>query len=342
MFMDSGLSVIICCYNSENRIGKVLDHLKEQKKVENISWEVIVVDNASRDNTAEVARNSWKNEDVKFEVVYEEKPGLSNARIRGINASSYPYIVFVDDDNWVSEEYISKAYQIMEEHPDVGLAGGLGIPVSDTELPEWFSNYQDAYAVGPQHDNEGYLPDSRSYIHGAGMIMRKDVWFLLQDQGFRFVLSGRKGKSMSSGEDSEISSAFRLAGYRLWYDPTLVFRHILPSQRLRWNYLVKLAREFGKSYVILSVYSNEIWDRKGWQRKKSHNWFIGTAVSFYHYLRDLPPYLWLKIKGEKGARKEFEFRYQSGILSQRFKIAGRFEEIKREISGLKERLREEG
>jgi len=61
-----GVSVIICCYNSANKIKNVLKHLEEQKGTELIPWEVIVVDNASSDYTFEVAKKSWKRKDVPF------------------------------------------------------------------------------------------------------------------------------------------------------------------------------------------------------------------------------------------------------------------------------------
>ncbi len=336
--MIPGVSTIICCYNSANKIKDVLHHLEKQKNTAGIQWEVIVVDNASTDNTTEVASRSWSRKDVNFQVVYEEKPGLSNARIKGLQTSVHPVIVFVDDDNLVDENYIRRAYQIMKDHSDVGLAGGLGEAVSDVEFPGWFRNYLDVYAVGPQADNEGYIPMERTYLHGAGIIMRKDVWDYLQQNGFTFLLSGRKGKSMSSGEDSEISSAFRLAGFKLWYDPGLRFKHILPEQRISWKYVTRLAKEFGKSFVVLDIYLSEIRGYKGWKKWKSHNWVLGTLICSYQLIRLLPSRTRLMLRYSEGSRKEFEFNYQQGVLMQRFKLIRRFSKIKNEISTFKQRI----
>ena len=336
--MESGVSVIICCYNSEKRIPKVLDHLEIQKNTEDFKWEIIVVDNASSDNTSEVARRSWNSDKAGLDVVYEGKPGLSNARIKGIYSSKYPYIVFVDDDNWLSDEYISRAYRIMEEHPQMGLVGGLGIPVTENELPPWFNHYMDAYAVGPQADNEGEIATDRTYLHGAGLVMRREGWDYLMKNDFKFLLSGRKGKSMSSGEDSEISSAFRLSGYKLWYDPMMVFKHVIPDRRLSWIFLIKLAKEFGKSFVVLDMYITEIKEYHGWKRAKSHNWLIGTAICIFQLIKLLPAAFFLIFKNSSGNRKEFQWNYQIGILIQRFKLIGNFTTIRREIMDLRKRL----
>jgi glycosyltransferase involved in cell wall biosynthesis len=67
--MKSGVSVIICCYNSEKRIEEVLHHLDKQKDTNHFLWEIILVDNASTDNTAEIARNTWTRKDVDLKVV---------------------------------------------------------------------------------------------------------------------------------------------------------------------------------------------------------------------------------------------------------------------------------
>ena len=337
--MKSGVSVIICCYNSESRIKNVLQHLEIQKETNDFAWEVIVVDNASSDNTAGVAKKSWSRKDLDLQVVFEEKPGLSNARTKGLSVAKYSVIVFVDDDNLVSEDYIAKAYSVMASNSAIGLAGGLGFAESSIPLPEWFDNYQDAYAVGPQADEQGPIPETRMYLHGAGLVMRKEAWDMIMNKGFGFILSGRKGKSMSSGEDSEISSAFRLAGYTLWYDPGLRFRHIISANRLSWKYLVNLTREFGKSFVVLDMYISEIQNNKGWEKAKSHNWILGTAISVYQWLKLIPAYLYLEITNPSGQKKVVWFSYQTGILIQRFKLLGNFNKIKKEISDIRERLK---
>jgi glycosyltransferase involved in cell wall biosynthesis len=54
-FFMSGVSIIICAYNASKRIVPTLQHLQNQQFNKPISWEVIVVDNASDDNTSEIA-----------------------------------------------------------------------------------------------------------------------------------------------------------------------------------------------------------------------------------------------------------------------------------------------
>jgi glycosyltransferase involved in cell wall biosynthesis len=338
--MKDGVSVIICCYNSSEKIENVLFHI--QKQITNgILWEVILVDNASCDNTTVVAQKCWTRKDVQLKIVLESKPGLSNARRKGLDISEYSIIVFVDDDNLISNNYISRAYDIMSSKSDVGLAGGLGVPVANIEFPAWFSNYQDAFAVGPQSDQDGYVPSSRSYLHGAGIVIRKSVWDSLVSKGFNFILSDRKGKSLNSGGDSEISVLFRLSGYKLWYDSGLSFKHVIPENRLKWDYVIKLSREFGKSFAILDLYHAKVNNLSGWERLKSYSWVISNMICLRDILKKLPSFFWIKLRKIEGDRNEFRLNFHYGTFIQRIKFAFRYTEIKKEICNIHSKLKVE-
>jgi glycosyltransferase involved in cell wall biosynthesis len=87
--MKDGVSVVICCYNSADKISQALTCLQEQEYDQSILWEVILVDNASDDNTAIVARQIWKHLEIPLRILNESQKGLSNARKKGINESNY-------------------------------------------------------------------------------------------------------------------------------------------------------------------------------------------------------------------------------------------------------------
>jgi len=336
--MGNGVSVVICCYNSAEKIESVLSHI--EKQISNgILWEVILVDNASNDNTVEVAQKWWTRKDIQLKIVFESKPGLSNARRKGLYISSYSIVIFVDDDNLMSDNYISRAYEIMSRNCDVGLAGGLGTPVSNIEFPAWFSKYQDAFAVGPQADQNGYVPNTRTYLHGAGLIVRKIVWDFIVSKGFSFILSDRKGKSLNSGGDSELSAIFRMAGYQLWYDSGLEFKHVIPAERLNWAYVINLSREFGKSSVVLGIYRSKINNLSGWKRLKSFSWIISILICLREILKLLFPYFWIKLRKIKGNRKEFTFNFYYSAFILRIKLASKYPAIKKEISDIHLKLK---
>jgi glycosyltransferase involved in cell wall biosynthesis len=255
-----GVSVIICCYNSAERLPETLSHLAAQAGASSVPWEVVVIDNASLDATAAVARQSWpENGPAPLRVVNEPMPGLTHARHRGLRESRFGFLSFIDDDNWVSPSWVADVFRVLSTHPEVAACGGRGEPVLELEkAPELFSVFASAYAVGPQAETEGYVARARSILYGAGLSVRKSAWTALISQGFRPALSDRKGKSLSSGGDSELCMALVLAGWKLWYDPSLTFKHYLPTERLQWDYLRRLNRSFGTAVVWMEQYKTLI------------------------------------------------------------------------------------
>ena len=80
-----GISIIICCYNSAERLPKTLEHLANQVVSKNILWNVILVNNNCTDNTVEIAKNEWDKYDLRIEmnIVDELQSGLLPECFRG-------------------------------------------------------------------------------------------------------------------------------------------------------------------------------------------------------------------------------------------------------------------
>jgi glycosyltransferase involved in cell wall biosynthesis len=119
-----GISVIICCYNSEHRLPQTINHLIAQS-VDGFSVEIILVDNASTDNTSIVAFDLLKSQSkISYKIVEEPIPGLSNARKKGIDSSSYNILLFCDDDNWLNPSYLATTYNLLNKYKDIMVLGG--------------------------------------------------------------------------------------------------------------------------------------------------------------------------------------------------------------------------
>ena len=250
-----GLSVIICCHNSQSRIADTLHALQQQKCLEDLRWEVLLVDNASDDNTVEVAQEIWeKSPVVSMRIVSENKLGLSYARTKGVSEARYSYVSFIDDDNWVCNNWVAKVYTIFEENPEVGACGGLNKPVFEVEPPHWFNEFQKSYAVGPQAEHAGDITWSHGVLCGAGLSIRVSAWQELFANGFMFNLVGRQGGKLLCGEYYEFCHALRLTGWKIWYEPDLTLDHFIPRTRLSWVYLRKMIKGFGFVRHRLSAY----------------------------------------------------------------------------------------
>jgi glycosyltransferase involved in cell wall biosynthesis len=255
--MIKGISVIICCYNSALRLPNTIKYIAKQKFSAHIDWEIIIVNNASSDNTVEVAQNEWKKYphcSANFKIVDQPKAGLSAAREKGVEASQYEFILFCDDDNWLVDNYIEISFNILMNNERIGVLGGQGVAVYEVEPPDWFKRFEYGLAVGKQGTESGDITLKKGCVYGAASIYRHSALNKLQTCGFKSLLTDRKGKELSSGGDTELCYALRLAGYKIWYDERLVFSHFIPKERVNWDYIVRLNKGFGKAQLVTQPY----------------------------------------------------------------------------------------
>ena len=295
--MKNGISVLICTYNSSKIIERTLSYLSKQKVNPSIPWEIILVDNASTDGTAQIAESFWKSE-IPLRIVYEPKPGVAYARITGMNACQYSYIGFIDDDNWVMENWVETAYFSMESHPDACAIGGPSEAVFETTAPEWFARYSNNFAVGEQYYKPGKIEEFNKLLWGAGLILRKEAWDYLFNIGYTPIHESRMGKNLYSGEESEILLLFKLMGLAIYYDPELKIKHYMKSERLEWKYYLRLKKSLGASSVYLDTYKNVINQIIQGEKPKSISWIMGIIKAFI--FANLDPLAlvagWLNIK----------------------------------------------
>lgn len=253
--MKADISVIVCCYNSTQRLPQTLKHLALQE-LNGLGCELIVVDNNSSDNTASTAESCWKNNGSPYpiRIVSEKTPGLSHARKKGIETASAEILLYCDDDNWLNENYIFLAHKIMTEDSDIVMLGGIGEPVFEGEKPVWFDNYMGNYAVGPHFEKK--IGDKTILtLYGAGFVVRKSFFKTLDDLGFKSLLVGRKGKELTSGEDTEYYLLANLLDLKLVSESRLKFKHFIPANRLNFSYLKRWHYGYGKSKLHLNIYT---------------------------------------------------------------------------------------
>jgi glycosyltransferase involved in cell wall biosynthesis len=254
-----GVSIVVCCHNSAEKLRQTLAHLAAQEVAGEPQWEVIVIDNASTDETARVALESWPQSSLgRLRVINEPQLGLSYARWRGFKEARYEFVCFVDDDNWVCPAWVRTVSDVMTTHPEVGACGGFIEEACEDTPPWWFERYKNGYAPGAQGQEEGGDVTWRLFLMGAGLTIRRTAWQQLVDSGFRFLLVGRQGAALTAGEDHELCYALCLAGWQLWYEPHLRLKHFLPRSRLKWRLLRRQSRGAGRCEAVLGLYLSNL------------------------------------------------------------------------------------
>ena len=250
-----GATVLVCTYNGALRLPQTLAHLAAQQMPAGMAWEVVLVSNASTDDTLVVAPKLWAElgTPTALRVFDEPRPGKENALIRGFDEARYAYICTVDDDNWLYPDYLAQAIATMQAHPEIGILGAYSEGAYEVAPPAWFEQFQAVYAIGAPSPASGPLARGAN-VAGAGSVISKHGWQLLRACGFEFNNSAKRGAVLSGGEDVELGNALQLAGYKTWYDERLRLRHFMYKERLSWDYLLRVGCGTATSDLTALVY----------------------------------------------------------------------------------------
>lgn len=104
------ISVIVPAYNSEMFIGKCIESVLAQTYS---NWELIVVDDGSRDNTFGILKK-YAEVDSRIRVIHQENQGPGIARNTGIAEAKGNYVVFIDSDDYIEKDY----FQLLSKHDE--------------------------------------------------------------------------------------------------------------------------------------------------------------------------------------------------------------------------------
>lgn len=249
------ISIVVCTHNGKDRIEPCISSLIAQ--VDPPEYEILFIDNASTDGTGDLIRSQMESTSFpsdSWSVIREEKPGLLYARMAGLRAAQYEWVLFCDDDNILYPDFLFQCQEVLLQNPKVGVVGSLGIPEFLGPKPDWFDLYSSSYAVGPQllgNSNKNRLV----HVYGACSVFRKQPLQGLFQNDFKPALSGRKGKEMAAGDDVEWCWLMQLMGYQVLYSPKLQFTHQLSANRLTWPYYLNLKKGISASAGLLSTYT---------------------------------------------------------------------------------------
>lgn len=272
-------SVVVCTYNGEARLPAVLEALQTNRSAWaqqgslphevsrtspcRFTWEILIVDNNSHDNTASVVKQYQQNwpDGVELHYAFEPRQGLAYARRRAVNSVQSDWIGFLDDDTIPANNWVHAAYQFAQQHPEIGAYGSEVCGKYETTPPPGFSRIASCLAVIQRGDQpfqyarrHGVLPA------GAGMVIRRQAWLLHVPQTPK--LTGVCANSLQAkGEDVETLSYIRQGGWPIWHNPQMRLFHHIPKARLERTYLLQLFHGIGLSRYPLRMLRYSRWQR---------------------------------------------------------------------------------
>ncbi|MBK8510778.1 MAG: glycosyltransferase family 2 protein [Saprospiraceae bacterium] len=270
------LSVIICTYNPVPFIfSKCLSAIAVAAK-EYKPCEILIIDNNSVTPLLEQDYiQKFAKENDMVSILSEPKPGLTPARLKGINEASGEILLFIDDDNFIAHNYFTKVIALAAENTHIGAWSGQVKLVFEKKPEDWTRKYWGLLVHREFNKNLwSNLPNlAETMPCGAGLIVRKivgDYYFQLHKEGKRNIQLDRSGKSLFSGGDNDLAACACDLGMGVGLFHELILEHYIPANRLEKSYLLKLAEGISASGVVFKSFRNEFPEKNSIKKRTAN------------------------------------------------------------------------
>lgn len=297
------LSVVVCTYNREKPLSETLSSLVVQTYTPE-DFEIVVVDNNSPDQTAEVVQ-IFINQHPHLNIRYfkESQQGISHARNRGVNEAQGTFIVFMDDDETVDANFLQNLATFFHDYPQAELVSEPVVPVFETTPPDWLSPYTMRLITGAYDKGKAIKIVGKKDYPGTGHATFRTELFHRYG-GFNPNL-GRKGNSVMGAEDKDFFFRLIQNGIQCYYVPDAPIYHHIPADKLTEDFFNRISLAVGKSERIrtLSLSQSAYYKRIFSELIK---WGASLVLFVYYLLR------FQYSKGEKLLR--FRWNVSRGLL----------------------------
>ncbi len=241
-------SVIVCTHNRSSLLSEGVPQVLAQQLPAG-GYEVLIVDNASSDDTPERARDLIERYPGRVRYARENRLGLSSARNAGIRHANGLIIAFIDDDAVPDQGWLASLVSAFDD-PAVACAGGPVIPVLQGDLPAWFSPKLQNYISIFDKGSEPVPLIYNEYPRGVNIAFRKTVFQMV---GLFSISFGRKGQSLMSYEEIELCYRIERAGWAIRYVPGASVRHTVHAERLSQDWFLRRFYWQGKSEAYFDL-----------------------------------------------------------------------------------------
>jgi glycosyltransferase involved in cell wall biosynthesis len=185
------VSLIVCTRDRAARLPPFLSCIAALESPPG-GWELVLVDNASRDETRSILDRFGKDAAFPVQCVHAALPGLSRARNSGLACARGQILAFTDDDCYPRPDYLRALVEVFDEG-DCGFVGGRVVLHDPGDAPVGVTDVDQAIDIRPH----SFV--SPSLIQGANMAFAREVVRAIGE--FDPLLGA--GTSCVAGEDIE-------------------------------------------------------------------------------------------------------------------------------------------
>jgi len=250
-------SIIVCTHNRAESLQRTILSLGKQS-FPGGNLEIIIVDNASIDETRPIVARIREDYPFPLRYVFEPALKLSKARNRGLSVAQGEVVIFIDDDAIPRKRDWARSLAGAYKDPAVGAAGGDAYPVwPDGKAPAWLPGLL-SYNLGITRFNRRKIIRCRypNYPFGVNISFRAES--VRQLEGFSNHL-GRAGDRPLAGEEQELCMRLEKAGLKVLYVPHASVDHFIRPEKLTRRWFESRSRCEGENKAFIESFHSTSW-----------------------------------------------------------------------------------
>ena len=229
------VSVIIPSYNRARMLGITIESFVNQDYPAG-SFEIIIADNNSNDDTMEVVADWQSRSTVPITYLFEQRQGVHYARNSAARIAAGDILYFTDDDMIADRSLLSEIVTVFNLDALVGTVTGRVLPKWEAQPPEWLLQlcYNSWLSIFDSMGDGIHIDENDFGVYSCHQAIRRDALF--KSGGFNpestfseYVGDGETGLSIKLKEN----------GYKFGYNGKSVIHHMIPASRMTQDYLNK-------------------------------------------------------------------------------------------------------
>lgn len=246
------ISVVFSTKNGASRLTRTLNSLSEQNF--NESWELIIVDNGSTDNSKEIIEQ-YKNE-LPIKLLSELKPGKNIALNLAIEYVSGDLIVFTDDDIRAERDWLQNIQLVAEKNPNFDIFGGAIAGEWEIQPEQWILDWAPTGALYAIKDMDNDGPCEPGKIWGPNMFVRKHV-FTEGKNKFNERIGPNGTPHYPMGSETEFTKRMYKLGFKTYFSNQFKVHHWISASSLSREWILNRGYRLGKGVTLTKFEQNE-------------------------------------------------------------------------------------
>lgn len=236
------ISVCVATYKRAGLLKSLLMSLEKQKLAQNISVEIIVVDNDAERSAEKVVSNFNDSAHFKFKYFVQPVQNISITRNMCVSNSSGIFICFIDDDETASENWVINLYDSLIKYNADG-AFGYVQAVFDKNIPDYLRKREFYFTnVPPTGSLAGFYYTTNAIIKSE-LVKRENPPF---DPSY----------GLTGGEDAHLFERLSKKGAKFISNREAVTHEFIPFDRANLKYLYNRSLRGGQAFARRSIESD--------------------------------------------------------------------------------------